>query len=219
MKVIRSVCSWLVMLLLPLALSFLGMRLILTHAFLQIEYCLPGFPADEYGFTQAERLHWATVAWDYELNAAGISYLGDLTFPDGSPLYNQRELSHMLDVKNVVRPGMVAGYLVWFFVLGIGLWSRWGGWWQQYLRGIRRGGWLTIGLVAAIAIFAVTSFWTFFTDFHALFFTGTSWQFEYSDTLIRLFPLRLWQDVFIFIGLLDLAGGLALGLAVRPKAK
>ncbi len=216
MKVLHSVFSWLVTLLLPLALSFFGMRLILTHAFLQIEYRMPGFPPDDYGFTFEQRLHWATIAWDYELNTAPISFLGDLTFPDGSPLYNPRELSHMQDVKNVVRPGMAAGYGVWFIILAIGIWARWGGWWKEYLRGLRRGGYLTAGLVILIGIFAATSFWTFFSDFHALFFTGNSWQFEYSDTLIRLFPLRLWQDVFGFIGLLDLAAGLALGFSLKP---
>jgi integral membrane protein (TIGR01906 family) len=180
---------------------------------------MPGFPPDTYGFSPAERLHWAEAAWDYELNSPAVRSLAVLTFPDGSPLYNAREVSHMQDVKNVVGPGLAAGFAVCFVVLGIGLWARWGGWWAEYLRGIRRGGWLTLGLVALIGVFAATSFWTFFTDFHEMFFTGTSWQFEYSDTLIRLFPLRLWQDVFLFIGLLDAAAGLALGIAVKPKAK
>ena len=218
MKIYRIVLSWLVTLLLPVALSFLGMRLVLTHTFLQVEYHLPGFPADPYGFSLSDRLHWSTIAWDYELNNAGISYLGDLTFPDGSPLYTQPELSHMLDVKNVLKPGMIAGYSTWVVILAIGLWAGMGKWWSEYLRGIRRGGWLTIGLVILIGVFAATNFWTFFADFHGLFFTGNSWEFAYSDTLIRLFPLMLWEDVFLFIGLLDVAAGLALGLAVRPKA-
>ncbi len=217
MKIVRSILTVLTAVLLPLALSVLGMRLVLTHAFLQVEYRLPGFPPDEYGFTFAERLHWATVAWDYEVNSPQARSLAVLTVPDGSPLYNEREVSHMQDVKNVVGPGLAAGYGIWFLLLAIGLWARFGGWWQQYLGGIRWGGWVTVGLVAVIGIFAATSFWTFFADFHSLFFTGTSWQFEYSDTLIRLFPLRFWQDVFLFIGILDVLAGLALGLAVRPK--
>jgi uncharacterized membrane protein len=52
-----------------------------------------------------------------------------------------------------------------------------------------------------------------------LFFTGDSWLFLYSDTLIRLFPMRFWQDAFLFAGALDVLGGLALGLGLLPKRK
>jgi integral membrane protein (TIGR01906 family) len=191
----------------------------LTHAFPEIEYRLPGFPADEYGFTLKERLHWSRISIDYLLNSADISFLGDLTFPDGTLLLNGRELSHMQDVKHVVQPVFWVGYGVWFFTLGLGLWARFGGWWPDYVRGIWRGGWLMIGLVAIIGIFAGISFWQFFTVFHELFFTGDSWQFLYSDTLIRLFPMRFWQDAFLFVGVLDVLGGLALGLSLPPKRK
>ena len=98
MKLISRILSWLIMFLVPVALMFLGQRLLLTHTFLQIEYLMPGFPADSYGFTQADRLHWSRLAVDYLVNDADISFLGNLIFPDGSPLYNERELSHMLDV-------------------------------------------------------------------------------------------------------------------------
>ena len=69
-------------------------------------------------------------------------------------------------------------------------------------------------LAAALAFFASVSFWQFFTLFHRLFFQGDSWLFEYSDTLIRLFPLRFWQDVFLSVMGLILIFGLLLGLLV-----
>jgi len=219
MKTIYRILSWLVTLLLPVALTFLGLRLLLTHAFPEIEYRTPGFPADDYGFTLQDRLQWSRTSIDYLLNNADISFLGNLTFPDGSALFNERELSHMHDVKTVVQPVLWIGYGVWFFVLGIGIWARWGGWWPEYVRGVRRGGWLTVGLVVILGILAGISFWQFFTVFHELFFKGDSWQFLYSDTLIRLFPIRFWQDAFLFAGALDVLGGLALGLGLRPKSK
>ncbi len=219
MKIVQKVLSWLVTLLLPLALTFLGVRLLLTHAFPEIEYRLPGFPADQYGFTLQDRLHWSRISIDYLLNDADISFLGDLTFMDGVPLFNERELGHMLDVKNVVQPVLWVGYGVWFLALGLGLWARFGGWWPEYVRGVRRGGRLTVGLVAVLGVLAGVSFWQFFTVFHELFFTGDSWMFLYSDTLIRLFPMRFWQDAFLFVGALDVLGGLALGLALPPKRK
>ncbi len=219
MSSLQKVFSWFVTILLPVALTFLGVRLLLTHAFPEIEYRTPGFPADEYGFTLQDRLQWSRISIDYLLNNTGISFLGDLTFPDGSPLFNGRELSHMQDVKNVVQPVLWVGYGVWFLVLGLGLWARFGGWWADYVCGVWRGGWLAVGLVAVIGIFAGISFWQFFTVFHELFFSGNSWQFLYSDTLIRLFPMRFWQDAFLFAGALDVLGGLALGLGLLPKRK
>lgn len=219
MKTLSRILSWFIAILLPLALSFLGLRMLLTHAFPEIEYRLPGFPPDDYGFNLQDRLHWSKLSIDYLVNNANISFLGNLTFPDGSPLFNERELSHMHDVKDVVQPVLWIGYGVWFFMLGIGVWARWGGWWPEYVRGIRRGGWLTVGLVVVIGIFAGTSFWQFFTVFHELFFKGNSWLFLYSDTLIRLFPIPFWEDAFLFAGLLDVLGGLALGVGLRPKPR
>ena len=219
MKNLQTILSWVISFLVPVALTFLGVRLLLTHAFPEIEYHMPGFPADDYGFTLQDRLHWSRISVDYLLNSADISFLGNLTFPDGSPLFNERELSHMQDVKNVVQPVLWVGYGVWFLMFGLGLWARFGGWWPEYVRGLRRGGWFTVGLVAAIGIFAAISFWQFFTVFHELFFKGDSWLFLYSDTLIRLFPMRFWQDAFLFTGALNVLGGLALALGLRLKEK
>ena len=219
MKTLYRILAWSITILLPLALTFLGLRLLLTHAFLEVEYRTPGFPADEYGFTLQDRLHWSKISVDYLLNNADISFLGKLTFPDGSALFNPRELSHMQDVKKVVQPVLWIGYGVWLFMLAMGLWAGFGGWWPEFMRGIRRGGWLTVGIVVVIGIFAGISFWQFFTVFHELFFSGNSWLFLYSDTLIRLFPLPFWEDAFLFAGVLDVIGGLALGLGLRPKSK
>jgi integral membrane protein (TIGR01906 family) len=219
MKLVHRIISFFIAILIPLALVFLSVRLILTHAFLQAEYHMPGFPADEYGFSQADRLHYAPLAWDYLLNDADISFLGELTFPDGSSLYNGRELSHMQDVKDVVRPVLWIGYGLWAFLLGTGAWAWFGRWWENYKRGIRGGGWASVGLVVVIGIFAALSFWQFFTIFHGLFFSEGSWMFLYSDTLIRLFPMRFWQDTFLFVGIITFVGGLILALVFRPGKK
>ena len=217
MKILSIVLSWLITILIPLALTFLGLRLLLTHAFPQIEYRLPGFPKDDFGFNLQDRLKWSKISIDYLTNNASISFLGDLTFPDGTGLFNDRELSHMQDVKNVVKPVLWIGYGDWFLLVGLGLWACFGDWWRQYVRGVWRGGLLMLGLVVLIGIFASINFWQFFTDFHGLFFTGNSWQFLYSDTLIRLFPLRFWQDAFLFAGIIDVIGGLAFGLGLLSK--
>lgn len=224
MNKITSALSWLVPLIVPVALIGLAVRLILLPAYLQVEYHMPSFPADDYGFSTADRLHWAGFAWNYLVNASGISYLGDLRLPDGEAVFNERELSHMQDVKRVVQATLWswAGALAALLLLGIWAWTK--DWRTLYLEGLRRGGWLTIGLAGLIgSIVAVGMslspdlFWEFFTVFHALFFKGDSWLFAYSDTLIRLFPIRFWQDTFLMAALIVLGGGLVLALGLRQR--
>jgi integral membrane protein (TIGR01906 family) len=217
MKILRHVLSWLVTILVPLALVFLGLRLMLTNPFLQVEYRTPGFPPDTYGFTLADRLHYAPFAVDYLVNGAGISYLGNLTFPDGTSLFNTRELSHMQDVKVVVQAALKVGYADWLLLLLLLAWALFGGWWREYLLGVKRGGWLSAGLAIVLGVLASLNFWQFFADFHGLFFQPNSWMFADSDTLIRLFPLPFWEDAFLFAGLVTCLGGLALGIALRPR--
>src|SRR5215216_1514575 len=98
-----SILSWLVTILIPSALIGLAIRVLLSPIFYRIEYNMPYFPPDEYGFTKADRLKWAPYAVNYLINNAEVSYLGDLKFDDGTALYNERELSHMKDVKRVTQ--------------------------------------------------------------------------------------------------------------------
>lgn len=214
--------SWLVAILVPFALIGLGLRALLTPLFLQVEYNMPYFPPDEYGFTKEDRLKWAPYALDYLVNNADISYLGDLKFDDGTPLYNERELSHMEDVKRVTRGALNAWYISLALLTLLGIWSWRGVWTQAYRQGLRRGGWLMVGLAGAIGLVVVIGiavnpnvFWNFFAGFHTLFFEGDSWLFLYSDTLIRLFPLRFWQDAFLWAAVIALGGGAALGLGLK----
>ena len=209
-------------LLTPLVLLGLALRLLLSPLFLQVEYRMPGFPADTYGFTRADRLRWAPYAVDYLVNNEEISYLADLRFDDGTPLYNERELSHMEDVKRVTKSALNVFYGALAALALLGLWSKRGEPWQAYRQGLKRGGWIMIGLAGAIAVVVLVGmflspdlFWAFFEGFHSLFFEGDSWLFLYSDTLIRLFPLRFWQDTFLWAAGIAVAGGLGLALGIK----
>ncbi len=217
-----SFLTWLVAILVPFALIGLGIRMLLTPLFLQIEYNMPYFPPDEYGFTKADRLKWAPYALEYLVNDADVSYLGDLKFDDGTPLYNERELSHMDDVKRVTKGALTAWYASLALLGVLGAWAWFGKWEQAYRQGLRRGGWLMVGLAVAIGLVVVAGiavnpnvFWNFFAGFHSLFFEGNSWLFLYSDTLIRLFPLRFWMDAFLFAAVIALGGGVALGFLFK----
>ena len=219
-----SLLSWLVAILVPFALIGLGLRVLLTPVFLQVEYNMPYFPPDSYGFTKEDRLKWAPYALKYLVNSADISYLGDLKFDDGTPLYNERELSHMEDVKVVTKGALNVWYVTLILLAGLGLWSRFAGLEQVYRQGLMRGGWLMVGLAVAVGVIVLIGiainpnvFWNFFAGFHSLFFEGDSWLFLFSDTLIRLFPLRFWQDAFLWAAVIALGGGVALGLGLRTR--
>ena len=220
----NSILSWLVTILIPLILIGLAIRVLLTPLFYQLEYNMPYFPPDEYGFTKADRLKWAPYAVNYLANRADISYLGDLKFEDGSPLYNERELSHMSDVKRVTQGALNVWYISLAALTLLGIWSWRGNWMQTYRSGLMRGGWLMVALAGAIGLIALIGilvnpniFWNFFAGLHAIFFEGNSWLFYYSDTLIRLFPLRFWQDAFLYVAVIALGGGIALGLGLKPR--
>lgn len=136
---------------------------------------------------------------------------------DCTRLYNDRELKHMQDVKVVIK----AALLVWYVSVGLLLllWfiagqARWG---QDYRRGLRRGGWLTVFLLLGIILFVLLSFNVLFVAFHNVFFQAGTWQFLFSDTLIRLFPERFWRDTFIAVGVLSGAAGLAIAYFPREK--
>lgn len=221
-----KILSYFISLLTPLALIGLALRILLTPIFYTIEYNMPYFPIDQYGFTKEDRLKYAPYAVNYLIQDKDISYLRDLTFDDGSPLYNPRELRHMQDVKQVITGALITWYitLVALFASFIIAYKR--NWVHEYMNGLRRGGWWMIGvglllvLVAGAGILLNPNiFWAFFSNFHAVFFEGDSWLFYYSDTLIRLFPIRFWQDAVIAIGIISLSGAMGLILGLKKYAK
>ncbi len=215
MKISRSAVLAIIPLAVPFFLMMTAIRLLINPFFLTIEYNMPGFPPDPFGFSKEERIHYANIAVKYLVNDAGIEFLGDLQFANGEPVYNQRELRHMEDVKDLVQLMIPVWLGLGAFLLLAGLWAWLGKWLADYWSSVSRGGWFTLGLIAMILAGVAVSFSALFTGFHRLFFEGDTWLFYYSDTLIRLFPMRFWQDAFIFMGVVTLSGGLALGLLGR----
>jgi integral membrane protein (TIGR01906 family) len=191
---------WLIVLGLPLMLVLINARLLMSRAYLRWEYNRSGFPPDPYGFTTQDRLSYAPLALDYLFNDAGIDFLADQTLPGGSPLYNQRELSHMQDVKAVARQLALAGLAGLVVVVAGVIFLAWRPETRPVLRlALLRGSLLTAGLVILGVTSVAIGFRAFFTQFHALFFEGETWIFPTSDTLIRLFPEEFWIDAFALL--------------------
>ena len=211
MTILKIFTKWLIALTLPFMLIMLSIRILFTPLFLNIEYKMPGFPVDTFGFSTEDRLIWGKASMQYLFNTEGSQLLEDLRYEDGTSIYNQRELSHMVDVKILLQTALKIFYALgglYLFIIGL-VYNR--KWIKTFWLALSNGGWLTIGIIALILSSIAISFDALFTTFHKIFFTGDTWLFYYSDTLIRLFPMRLWRDAFISMGVITL--GLALFFA------
>ena len=203
---------WLLALSLPVLLLAINLRLVTGHWFVRWEYGRPGFPPDPFGLSTAERTRLAEVCQDFLASNADIRLLAELQLPNGQPAFNQRELRHMSDVQAVYRGITVAGIasgVLWIAVAA--------GWLAidrargQTAATLMNGSLFTLGLLLIVGAFMAISWGQFFTAFHRLFFSGSTWIFPYTDTLIRLFPIRFWIDVAATLVALLVLEALALG--------
>lgn len=211
------VLAGLAALLTPIAVVMTAVRLLLLPWFLTFEYNTPNFPADSYGFTYQDRIYYGGLSMQFLTNNAPIEYWNTQRFPNGEPVYSERELSHFIDAKVTLGGALNVWKGSLAVLIVFGLWAWFGGWWAQYLRGLAWGGWLTLGLIVIIMLLVIVSFDQLFVVFHEIFFPQGNWMFAYSDTFIRLFPERFWRDIFIYIGVFSAAAGAALGFFLRRR--
>lgn len=218
-KALKFISRYIIIIMLPVLLILTAIRLVLTPAYLNVEYRMPGFPVDGYGFTLEDRLFYTTKTYEYLVNSEDISYLEDLNFENGTGIYNERELSHMEDVQVLIalalKVWIVLLIIIPLFVLLLLIFREY----DEIRVGFFWGGWVSVGLVAMLLLLILIDFDKLFTQFHKLLsFPGDSWLFYSSDTLIRLLPIRFFTDTFIFVGLFTLMVGLSLGLGLRKKS-
>lgn len=196
----------LVVLLLPFFLLLSSARLVMTHTYINWEYGRPNFPPAT-RISDAERLPNALVSLDFVTGAATEAAFRALRV-NGAPAWNEREIEHMIDVRVVIQ-NIFTFYAVASVVLIAALLVLRG---RRAARALQLGSLFTVVILFVIGLFAATSFNQFFTMFHALFFEGDTWIFDYEDTLIQLFPLPFWYDAALII--VGLTIGLALLIAV-----
>ncbi len=215
-------------LIIPFLLATGAVRLLLTEAFLHLEYQRPGFPADGFGFTTADRLEYGPLALRYLFNDAGSEFLAverlppDKCWPPaararGCAMFNASELRHMDDVKSVATALFASALACLATALALLIVSKRKPERQRQIRaGIRLGAHLTITLILTLAALALAS-WNFAFDFfHDLLFAAGTWRFPYSDTLIRLYPEQLFMDAALSIGAFCLLDAVMI-LALRSR--
>lgn len=209
---IVRILKTLVILLLPLVLVMGAVRLLVTDQYLAFEYGKADFPPDPFGFSQTQRITYASSNFEYVREDQPLEALADQQL-DSTPLYNARELKHMQDVQAVYQ---AAGW-VWQIALNVILLAGFALAWRSETRpalaaAIRWGGLLTAGLISLIGLSAVLAWQLWFIAFHQIFFAAGTWTFNQWDTLIRLFPEKFWFDAALTISSLSLLGGGLLAL-------
>lgn len=209
-----GLAAWIVTLGVPLLLILGSVRLAMTPQFLSFEYHRPDMHEDPYGFTLEDRLRWGPLGIEYLVTDADISLLGNLQFENGNPMFSERELKHMVDVKIVTRAAffVLAAALIIVPLSGFYLWRS--GHRNVLREAAMRGAVFTLGGIVAVVFGAVVAWDMFFSLFHRLFFADGTWVFYTSDTLIRLYPEKFWFDTALIIGAVVIGGALAIaGLA------
>jgi integral membrane protein (TIGR01906 family) len=123
-------------------------------------------------------------------------------------LYNDRELKHMQDVQNLYRIVWQVSQAAWVLAVLCVLALSWRKENRQNVAAaLRAGGALTVGLVVVIGLTAIIAWQIWFVAFHQLFFQAGSWTFDFSNTLIRLFPEKFWYDAVLTISSLSVIAG------------
>ncbi|MCY3778866.1 MAG: DUF1461 domain-containing protein [Chloroflexi bacterium] len=221
---------WFIALAVPFLLVMASLRLLLSYEFLRIEYVRPGFPADDYGFTTADRLQYGMHAIGFLFSAAGVEDLARIRLPEdkcwqpagGAPdcaLFNARELIHLEDVKSILGSSFSLA-IIWLFSAILCLLVTANGqlaviYRTEILTGLRRGAHLTLAMILALTVLAAAIWNRAFDAFHELFFATSTWRFPFSDSLIRLYPEQLFVDAAFAIAVFSAASALLILGALR----
>lgn len=173
-----------------------AMRVLATDTFVRYELGREGFPSDRHGLTDEQRETLALLGLrSIEAGSEGIILLERATLPDGSPAFDRRELSHMADVRALFVPIQRGGLIVVLAIVALAVALARTRLRTAVPRGLLAGALTTLVIAVLLVPVILLGFDGFFTRFHEMFFEGDSWRFSSTDTLIRIYPERFWEDV------------------------
>ena len=216
-KTLVLIIRWLIILAMPVLIVLLSARIMVNTWYPSFEYAKANFPPDLFGFTQAQRLEFGTISINF-LNApeppeVAVKMLEALRLPGtDQPMFTIYENQHMVDVKRLMDQlwrvlAIAAG------VVDHRIWLSCSSHAARAAEGyaaIFGGGLLTTGLLTALILLVLLAWNWFFVAFHGVFFDAGTWTFNWSDSLIRLFPDKFWFDA----GVLLVGGALVAGVIV-----
>lgn len=215
-RVLGIVAKWLFILALPILLLTASIAATANSQWLYTG----GY--EKYGVSQTTGLDKAEL----EKVAKGlISYFNsgeeyiDLTVvKNGEPfeLFNGREIIHLKDVKGLIQLDYRIAMGTFIYCLAYALiclfWQR-KKHWRRLAYGLVVASGITLGLMVALAIGAVTDFGGLWLQFHFLSFANQLWMLDpMRDYLIMLFPEGLFFDMALFLGSLIVGVAVILGV-------
>ena len=113
-------------------------------------------------------------------------------------LFNQREVIHLGDVKELIwlNYRVLLGTLIYVLTYtGISLFRQRKESWRRLTREVVGGSGLTLALMLALGLGTLLGFDQLFLQFHLLSFANDFWQLDPTrDYLVILFPQGFWFD-------------------------
>ncbi len=226
MKILSIGARWLFILCLPILLLSASLGWAVNSHWLY-----------EYGFQKYDVSQTTGLA-EVELETAAtglISYFNsddeDITLTvvkDGEPfeLFNEREIAHLRDVKDLIWLDYWVLLVTLIYTLGYAGFSLiWGKDWRWLARGVVVGSGITLALMLALGLGILLGFDQLFWQFHVISFTNELWQLDPTrDYLIMLFPRDFWYDAATFCalataGLAVVLGGIAGGCLLFTRRR
>ncbi|MFA5451764.1 MAG: TIGR01906 family membrane protein, partial [Dehalococcoidales bacterium] len=131
-------------------------------------------------------------------------------------LFNEKEVLHLKDVKDLVNLDYTALVLSSLYVLGfcavyLALKPAE---WRKLLHKFMFGSVLALLVIAMIGIIALMDFNWLFLQFHLISFSNNLWLLDpATDYLIMMFPEGFWADAALLVAGLTAGGALLTGTA------
>ena len=178
------------------------------------------------GFEQGRSQATAWTGFsEADLTAATNAILSDLVVGppdfdvtvDGAPVLNERERSHMRDVRGVFMGFFALAIVASVSALVIAARRRG----QERVATWRavQGG--ALGLIASLIVGAFISFFAFdtlFETFHRIFFPSGSYDFDpTTDRLVQLFPFQFWNETAIAVGVVSIVIAMLVALIAARR--
>jgi integral membrane protein (TIGR01906 family) len=133
----------------------------------------------------------------------GISQTPQLTVTRNGgqfPLYNEKELIHLKDVRDIVQLFTTLMIVALLLFIGLGAFLYFRNGLNRLLKGIQIGSVVAFVLTAALIIWALIDFDGLFLLFHYISFSNNLWILDPSkDYLIMMFPEGFFNDAAILI--------------------
>jgi len=203
MKIVRTAAYWLFILCMPVLLITTSVRIAANSS----ELYRYGF--NKYGVSRATGLAPAelqkVIVGLITYFNSGEEYISLTVEKDGKPftLFNEREVSHLKDVKGLFRLvyRVLLGTLIYAFIyagLNYILWQDR----RRVAWGLIGGSGLTLAIIIMLGLMIRLNFDWFFYQFHLISFANDLWLLDpATDYLIMLFPQGFWYDAALFCAL------------------